>query len=64
MAIIKEETYEHDKENSGDIGEFGFLHILYGGYSVLDATVLLYFVQDTFGLYGTGVEGWRPDIGQ
>ena len=39
-----------------------FLHILYGGYSVLDATVLLYFIQDTFGLYGTGIEGWRPDI--
>ena len=29
---------------------------------VLFLMLLLYFIQDTFGFYGTGVEGWRPDI--
>ena len=46
-----------------NIGEFGVLHILYGGNFILDAIVLLYFIQDTFGFYGTDIEGWRPDIG-
>ncbi|GAB6863436.1 hypothetical protein JCM10556A_01130 [Bacteroides acidifaciens] len=53
---------ECDKEDNSEICRPCVLYVFGGSSSILDATVLLYFIQDTFGLYGTGIEGWRPDI--
>lgn len=52
---MEEEDRESDKQNP----EFVFLSVL--GFSGMDvgAGVLLYIVQNTFGLYGTGFAGRR-----
>ncbi len=51
------------KESCSNIRESGSLPILHSGNFVVDAVILFYFIQDTFGLNGTCIEGWRPDLG-